>query len=140
MASQNTGHNNSFITEEKQNHTAEGMNGKNRRSKTVLLIGILAILLVIGAGSYFLFSSGIFSVGGQVTVSFDSTGGSEVESQFVPRGGKLPQVASPSRNGYVFAGWYYEEAPVHAYRADDVFNQNTTLYAEWYQPEMESYI
>ncbi len=68
----------------------------------------------------------------------DSTGGSEIESQTVPKGGKLTEVASPSRSGYVFAGWYYEEAPVNAYKEDDIFTQDTTLYAGWYQPEMKA--
>lgn len=132
--------NNSFT---KQDHTEEllATSGiKSRKKRKMITYSIIAVLLIcIGIGSVLIFSSGIdvFSSNTQVTVTFDSTGGSEIESQTVPKGEKLTEVGTPSRNGSVFLGWYYEEAPVNAYSEDDVFSEDTTLYAGWYEPEME---
>lgn len=43
----------------------------------------------------------------QNSVSFDANGGSPTpESQTVPEGGKVAEPASPTREGYVFKGWY----------------------------------
>jgi Listeria/Bacterioides repeat len=112
-------------------------NGKKSRIITYVLIAVL--LICIGIGSVFILNSGVgvFLSNAQVTVTFDSTGGSKIKSQTVQKGRKLTEVASPSRQGYVFAGWYYEEAPVNAYGKDDVFTKSTTLYAGWYQPNMK---
>lgn len=119
---------------------ASGIREWNLRKKRILVCGLAAILLIcIGIVSVLLFGGdkGVFSANAQVTVSFDSTGGSAIESQTVQKGGKLAEVGMPARSGYVFAGWYYEEAPVSAYKQEDVFNENTTLYAGWYEPDMK---
>jgi uncharacterized repeat protein (TIGR02543 family) len=81
--------------------------------------------------------TGVSSQDSQVTVTFDSMGGSEVGSVTVPKGEELLKVDTPSRSGYVFAGWYYEKAPVNEFKEGDVFSQNTTLYAGWYEPVIE---
>ncbi len=39
------------------------------------------------------------------TISFDSDGGSSVESQSVEEGGTASKPADPSKDGYVFKGW-----------------------------------
>ena len=45
----------------------------------------------------------------RLTVSFDSNGGTEVETQTnIKFGGKASKPANPIREGYVFDGWYYE--------------------------------
>ena len=112
---------------------------KQNKKKVIIFVCLIAVLLTgIIISSVVLFSSDVLSSNTQVTVAFDSSGGSEVESQTVSKGQTLMQVGTPTRNGYVFTGWYYEEAPVNAYKADDVFSEDTMLYAGWYQPEMES--
>ena len=63
------------------------------------------------------------------TVTFNSNGGTAVESQTVDRGSKATKPANPTKTGYTFAGWYTE--------ADTEFSFNTsiesatTLYAKW---------
>ena len=114
---------------------------KQKRKKVVILVCLIAVVLaVIGIGCVYLFNAGlgIFSTNAQVTVTFDSTGGSAIESQTILKGEKLTEVGSPARSGYVFAGWYYEEAPINAYSEDDAFSEDTMLYAAWYEPEMET--
>ena len=41
-----------------------------------------------------------------LTVTFDTAGGSEVESQEIELGKKVKQPEKPVRSGYVFNGWY----------------------------------
>ena len=41
-----------------------------------------------------------------VTVTFDSAGGSEVEAQSVPKGQPAQRPADPIKDGYTFIGWY----------------------------------
>lgn len=128
---------NNFLKQDKSEGLTEA-NESNKRHKRILTFGLIAVLLIcMGIGCVFLFSSDVFSSNAQVTVSFDSTGGNEIENQTIPKGGALTEVGTPSRNGYMFAGWYYEEAPVNAYNADDIFSEDTTLYAGWYEPVME---
>ena len=43
------------------------------------------------------------------TVTFDSKGGSVVESQTVSAGGKATAPAEPTKTGYTFAGWFKDE-------------------------------
>ncbi len=42
------------------------------------------------------------------TVTFDTNGGSEVAEQKVDKDGKLERPSDPTREGYVFAGWYLD--------------------------------
>lgn len=103
--------------------------GRPRR----LLALALAMVLLIGAGPIALFGCGQARRASSVTVSFDSLGGSEIPSQTLPRGSKLDHFEEPVRRGYVFAGWFFEEAPVHPCEPDHVFNEDTTLFAGWYE-------
>ncbi len=136
------GRKNKFIEHDKPEGTKSVPERKKQNKKKIIILVCLTAVVLAGVsiGCAYLFNAGlgIFSINAQVTVSFDSTGGSEVESITIPKGEKLTEVASSSRSGYVFAGWYYEEAPVNAYSEDDVFNQDTILYAGWYQPKIES--
>ena len=43
---------------------------------------------------------------GTFTVTFDSNGGSEVPSQKVEAGGTVTMPDAPTKDGYVFAGWF----------------------------------
>jgi len=68
----------------------------------------------------------------QITVSFDSQGGSAVTSQAVDQNGKVMPPADPVRDGYVFGGWYREASYTNAWNfANDVVTSVMTLYAKW---------
>ena len=43
------------------------------------------------------------------TVTFDSDGGSEVDSQSVENGKKATEPTAPTKDGYTFAGWYLDD-------------------------------
>lgn len=62
------------------------------------------------------------------TVTFDSNGGSAVESVEVSRGGYVKAPAAPVRAGYHFAGWYLDGAP---YDFKTPVMKDITLVAQW---------
>lgn len=65
-------------------------------------------------------------------ISFDSNGGSAVELLFVPKGTKIEKPADPVKQGYVFAGWYTDQALQSAYAFPDVMpDKDTEVYAKW---------
>ena len=67
------------------------------------------------------------------TVTFDSQGGSAVESQRVLAGNPARAPESPTRENFIFQGWYKstnENAEEWIFATDRV-NENITLYAFW---------
>ena len=75
----------------------------------------------------------------QFTVTFNSNGGSTVESLKVNENTTLTKPADPTKEGYLFDGWYIDES----YTLEWDFNTfvvvtNITLYAKWEEiPEVE---
>ena len=66
------------------------------------------------------------------TVSFDTQGGSIVESQKVPGNSKAVKPTQPTRSGYTFGGWYKDSALTQAWNfSSDVVTSDITLYAKW---------
>ena len=73
------------------------------------------------------------------TVTFDSQGGSEVESQRVLEGNPAHAPQSPTRGDDIFQGWYKsdeENAELWHFTTDRV-NSDITLYAFWKDTEEE---
>ena len=64
-------------------------------------------------------------------VTFNSRGGSEVESQTILRGNKPVLPIDPIRAGYVFNGWYRELSCVTLWDFDNSVSGNIMLYAKW---------
>ncbi|PLS28816.1 cell wall-binding repeat-containing protein, partial [Bifidobacterium parmae] len=71
------------------------------------------------------------------TVWFDSVGGSSVSSQSVEVGKPVSRPADPSRDGYVFDGWYTERTGGEEYDFSAPVNGNVTLYAHWTRKQAE---
>lgn len=67
------------------------------------------------------------------TVSFDTDGGSTVESQTVVTGNKATKPASnPTKDGYNFKGWYKDSAHTNEFDFEnDTITENTTIYARF---------
>jgi len=66
------------------------------------------------------------------TVTFNSQGGSAVNSQTVEQGGKVTEPADPTRKGYTFGGWYKKSGCANAWDfTNDTVISNITLYAKW---------
>ena len=64
-------------------------------------------------------------------VTFDSDGGSHIESQTVESGGKVTKPTAPTKTGYTFVGWYLNSEKTTAYDFGTVVKSNITLYAKW---------
>lgn len=64
------------------------------------------------------------------TVTFNSNGGSDVPRQ-IRANAAATKPADPTRSGYVFAGWYTDEARTAAYDFTQPVTDSVTLYAKW---------
>lgn len=64
-------------------------------------------------------------------VTFETNGGSAVESAFVHKGNTLGKPADPEKEGSTFAGWYKDEALTEAFDFASAIGGDLTLYAKW---------
>ena len=66
------------------------------------------------------------------TITFDARGGTDVPSQSQMYGEALEFPEPPTREGYVFIGWYTDQACNHLWNAvTDTIQTDMTLYAGW---------
>ena len=65
------------------------------------------------------------------TVTFNTGEGSAVDSQVVADGTKATKPADPTRDGYVFAGWYADADLKSPYDFSTSVTKDLTLYAKW---------
>ena len=67
------------------------------------------------------------------TVSFDSRGGTDVAAQTdLMYGDHVAEPEPPTREGYTFAGWYFDENCTRPFDFETVIvDGSTTLYARW---------
>ena len=66
------------------------------------------------------------------TVSFDSRGGSDVPSQEAMYADYVVEPEDPTREGYVFTGWYSDENCIYLWDMENgQISQSMTLYAGW---------
>jgi predicted outer membrane repeat protein len=66
-----------------------------------------------------------------VTVSFDSAGGSPVPSQTIPSGGNATEPPPPYRSGCTFLGWYTNLSYDTRYNFAEPVYEDLTLVARW---------
>ena len=65
------------------------------------------------------------------SITFNTNGGSPVQTQWVTSGSKLSSLPTTTKEGYTFAGWYTDEALTQPFSADTAITKNTVLYAKW---------
>ena len=66
------------------------------------------------------------------TVTFDTDGGSSIDSQLVIEGRKATRPETdPTKSGYVFKNWYADEELTTLFDFDSEIETNTTVYAKW---------
>ncbi|MFF2179474.1 InlB B-repeat-containing protein [Lysinibacillus sp. NPDC058147] len=71
---------------------------------------------------------------GSYIVTFDSDGGSKVPSQTVAYKALVKVPSKPTKEGYIFIGWYKNKDFTKAWDfAKDVVTEDLTLYARWMQ-------
>nr|WP_285859148.1 InlB B-repeat-containing protein [Paenibacillus sp. MER 99-2] len=65
------------------------------------------------------------------TVTFESNEGSSVDAQTVEYDGQAIAPAVPTKDGYIFSGWYSDAGLNEAYSFATPVTDNLTLYAKW---------
>lgn len=65
------------------------------------------------------------------TVTFNTNGGTVIPSQSINNGSKAIVPTNPTKEGYVFAGWYIDENCTIEYNFNTPVTNNITLYAKW---------
>jgi uncharacterized repeat protein (TIGR02543 family) len=94
--------------------------------KLILLFVLLLTFTIVGCGN-----------NTNVTVSFDSKGGTEVADIKVEKGSTIQKPTSPEKEGYIFDGWYKEKECINKwdFEIDTVkLEENIEeikLYAKW---------
>lgn len=90
-----------------------------------LRIGVLVLLACL-----FLTGCGC-SKKEEFTVTFDSNGGTTVESQIVEKGDTATRPEDPTRDGYSFEGWYLDLEDEEEYDFNEEVVEDITLEAKW---------
>ncbi|QSX09254.1 InlB B-repeat-containing protein [Alkalibacter rhizosphaerae] len=68
-------------------------------------------------------------------VTFDSMGGSDVTGQILAPGGNPVKPEDPTRDGYLFDGWYFDTEYAEKIVFDEyAVEEDVTLYAKWDRP------
>lgn len=65
------------------------------------------------------------------TITFESNGGSEVETQVIEKGSLVIEPKAPIKDGYNFYGWYIDKDLTKLYDFSQVVTSNMILYAKW---------
>ncbi len=71
------------------------------------------------------------------TVMFNTDGGSIIDSKTIKEGTTIGEIPVPTKDGYVFAGWYSNKELTKSYDAGTKITASTTLYAKWTKVESE---
>lgn len=66
-----------------------------------------------------------------VTFQYNDEGATQAATVQIPDGGKVTQPTVPVCDGYVFDGWYTEEALTTKFDFDTEIREEKTLYAKW---------
>lgn len=70
------------------------------------------------------------------TVKFDTNGGSSINNQKVEEGKTVLKPENPTKEGYTFTGWYYNDA---LYNFNTVVKSDITLVAKWEENTVITY-
>lgn len=101
----------------------------NMSVRTANILVAVVLVLLVGAGVFVIRHNGF-------TVSFETDGGSAVESVKVMHSELVGQDAVPVKEGWVFTGWYSDPACTQKWDLEnDTVTGSMTLYAGWQKKE-----
>ena len=83
-------------------------------------------------------SSGGSSSGTSYSVNFDTVGGTDIIKIRVKANGTIVKPEDPTKEGYIFGGWYSDPECTVEFDFDAKITKNTTLYAQWIPEETET--
>ena len=97
----------------------------------ILLLIIFSITLISCEVDLSLVDTSMFEKEAEVyTVSFDTDGGTEVDSLSVTEGLSAKRPKNPTKDGYDFGGWYNEDGEKYLFYQTAI-TSDTTIYAKW---------
>ena len=126
------------MTEQNKNNTEQNNTVPQRQLRglyskvniSIRSLNIIIIVLVIALVACM--AIGISNAG--FTVNFDSMGGPMVESQKHMYGELIEAPIPPTREGYLFDGWYWDQNTTRPWDIEhDTVTESLTLYAGWRQ-------
>ncbi len=71
----------------------------------------------------------------EYTITFESNGGSSVNSATVKEGDFLSKPTNPTKNGFAFSGWFTDEELTTEFDFTKAINSDLKLYAKWEEKE-----
>ena len=71
----------------------------------------------------------------QYTVTFNTDGGSPIDPVTVTKGQKVKKPADPTKDGFIFGGWWKDANYNAQYVFTSTVKKDLTLYARWYTTE-----
>lgn len=99
----------------------EGVSVSAKVISFAIIGGLLSLIIIISAAS----RQGL-------TVNFDTGDGKVLAEQHLRYGQKVNEPASPTRDGYIFDGWYIDEERTLKYDFEkEKLRDDITLYAGW---------
>lgn len=108
---------------------------KNIYSGTKVSVRFLDVFIIVGLFALAL-AIVYLSVTGGFDISFDSLGGSEVAPQRLRYGETIEEPTPPTREGYVFLGWYEDKNFTKEVDfSSAVATSSRTVYACWEEIE-----
>lgn len=100
-------------------------------SKVKISVRTLNIIIVVLAAALVACMAFAIAKGG-FRVSFDSQGGTAVETQIRMHGELLEETETPTREGFEFDGWYLDPGGTVTWDPEeDTVTESMTLYAGW---------
>lgn len=99
----------------------------NKKKVTIIAILIIILILIIGLVLFFLNKKYI--------VEFDTKCDITIENQTVKRGQTADEPEEPTRDGYIFLGWYTNEESNDKFDFNTKITENLLLVAKWKEIE-----
>ena len=72
-----------------------------------------------------------YSVTNTYTITFETNGGSKIQSTNVEKNKTVTEPSAPTKDGYTFDGWYTDKELTSAYNFNTKVTKAFTLYAKW---------
>lgn len=82
-------------------------------------------------GKYAVLSINVVEKYSNVTITFESNGGTKVSPQTIEKNSKAFRPINPSKKGYIFGGWYLDKALTEEFLFSTIIHESLVLYARW---------
>ncbi|HQM06772.1 MAG TPA: InlB B-repeat-containing protein, partial [Bacilli bacterium] len=66
-----------------------------------------------------------------ITITFETNGGSEIQDQVITKNSKVSKPSNPTKEGYVFGGWFTDIEMKNEFSFTTIVAESITLYAKW---------